>query len=390
MSVLMAASVLSSCSKSAPHGEQPNAAPAIADVGSATPRGPVLVRVDPSLVSNGRVELAPALRRGLRGDVRVPAEAVPSESGAADIGALVAGRIATIDVREGESVKRGQVLATLDSPEAARIVADTIRARARLLAATRRLDRQKGLEEDRATSAMAVDEARMELETARADVAASRTLLTSLGAPEPPAAGDGPLASRVSIRSPIDGVLVERMIAIGAPVSPDKTLFRVIASDRVVVFARWTDPSTPPPPGSTTTLFPRGGDSRASCPSHVAATLAVIDDKTRARRIRIVPDGPCAFLAPGAFVDASFTSMASDASIAVVVPKGAVVDVRGAPTVFVAHGNDGVLSARVVRVGRTTSEDVAIEDGLAEGESVAITGSVLLKGELLRGELESP
>jgi hypothetical protein len=42
-----------------------------------------------------------------------------------------------------------------------------------------------------------------------------------------------------------------------------------------------------------------------------------------------------------------------------------------------------------VRVGRTTTEDVAIDDGLGEGDAVVVVGAVLLKGELLRAELES-
>lgn len=365
---------------------------AAASSDAATPHAGPLVRVDASLVNSGRVAVAPTTRRALRVDVRVPAEIVPSESGAADVGALIAGRIGSIEVREGDTVKRGQVLAWVESPEAARAAADFIRTRARAFAAARKLERQLGLEQDKATSAASVDEARVELATAEADSAAARTLLTSLGIPEPPPPAQGVLAARAPVRSPIEGVVVERMIALGAHVSPEKTLFRVLARERVVVEARWTDTSAPAPDrDAAVKLLPRSGDGRVSCNGRVVSTLSVVDERTRARRVRINPDGPCSFLVPGSFVDALFTSAELPASEAHVlaVPKEAVVDVRGAPTVFVAQGATGVFAPRAVHIDRTTADDISIADGLAEGDLVVVVGAVLLKGELLRAELES-
>jgi cobalt-zinc-cadmium efflux system membrane fusion protein len=375
----------SSCKRTEPVRETPvEAGPAHA--------GPPVVHVDAALVSSGRIVVAPATRRPLRGDLRIPGEVVPSESGAADVGALVAGRIASIEVREGDPVKRGQALAYLDSPEAARFAADVIRARSRVIAAARKVERQVALEQDRATSAAAVDEARIELATAEADSAAAKTMLASLGMPEPPPPAQGALPARVPIRSPLDGVVVERMIALGAPVAPEKTLFRVLANDRVVVEARWTDTTTPPPAKDTPVkLLPRGGDGKVSCDGKVASTVGVVDERTRARRIRVIPNGPCAMLVAGAYVDTSFTSaaLAGGAAAVLAVPKDTVVDVRGAPTVFVARQPSGAFEAHVVRTGRATTEDIAIEEGLAEGDPVVVAGAVLLKGELLRAELES-
>lgn len=385
---LALAPLLPACSRTEPHREPAQAT----DAGPA--HGPPVVTVDPALVASGRIVIAPVARRTMHGDLRVPAEIVPSESGAADVGALIAGRIGTIEVREGDAVKRGQVLAWVDSPEAGRVAADVIRSRARVLAASRKLERQLGLEHDRATSPAAVDEARMDLATAEADAAAARTLLTSLGIPEPPPPAQGALAARVPVRSPIEGVVVERMAPLGAPVSPDKTLFRVLARDHVVADARWTDATMQPPPKDTPVrLLPRAGtgDAGAPCMGKVTATVGLVDEKTRARRVRIVPDGPCALLVPGAYVDAAFTSAAlgGGAAPALSLPKDAVVEVRGAPTVFVAGKKPGTFAAHVVRVGRTTTEDVSIEDGIEDGDRIVVVGAVLLKGELLRSELES-
>ncbi|HRG97673.1 MAG TPA: efflux RND transporter periplasmic adaptor subunit [Polyangiaceae bacterium] len=346
------------------------------------------VSVDPSLVADGRVAVAPTQRRALRGDLRLPAEVVSSAAGAAEVSSLCAGRVASIEAREGDKVKRGQVLAWLDSQEAARLVSEAVRARARAEAAQRRLDRQEALARDRATSAAAVDDARTDLSTARAEAAAARTLLAAVGLWEPPAGGDGPLPSRAPLRSPIDGVVTERLVALGAPVTPDKVLFRVVASEHVVVDGLWADPSAPPPPpGTLVALHPRGR-AAPSCAGRVVAALAVVEASARARRLRVSPSGPCAFLLPGAFVDMTVTS--EDAAPALALARGAVVEVRGASMVFVATSKPGAFLPRAVRLGASTSDDVAVLDGLAEGERVVVVGSVLLKGELLRAELESP
>ncbi|MDB4944388.1 MAG: putative Co/Zn/Cd efflux system rane fusion protein [Labilithrix sp.] len=359
---------------------------------SATPdAGPGAVTIDPSVLAAGRVATTPVTRRPLQGDVRVAAEVVPAESAAAEVGALVSGRIATFEVRDGEVVKRGQVLALVDSPEAARAVADRIRTRARAASATRRLERQVLLERDRATSPAAVDEARTDLAVAEADAAAARMLLTSLGIPEPPASDTAALPARVPVKSPIDGTLVERLVPLGAPVTPDKTLFRVVASDQVVVEARWTEESmSAPAPGFALALLPRGGGAASPCPAHVLSVIGMVDEKTRARRVRIAPDGKCPMLVPGSFVDVSLSqgALGGAAPAVLAVPREAVVDLRGASTVFVAHGAKGSFVARAVRTGRSTATDVAIEEGIAEGDLAVTTGAVLLKGELLRAELE--
>ncbi|MEA2752255.1 MAG: rane fusion protein heavy metal efflux system, partial [Myxococcales bacterium] len=227
---------------------------------------------------------------------------------------------------------------------------------------------------------------------AEADAAAARTLLSSLGIPEPPPPAQGVVAARVPVRSPIDGVVVARLVALGAPVSPDKTLFRVLASDRVLAEARWTDATLAPPAnGTPVKLLARGGDVTTACAGHVLSTIAVVDEKTRARRVRVTPDAPCPMLVPGGYVDVSMTSAAASAGTAPVlaVPRTAIIDVRGAPTVFVAGHDANTFVARVVRTGAMTSEDVAVEEGLAEGDLVVVTGAVMLKGELMRSELES-
>ena len=67
-------------------------------------------------------------------------------------------------------------------------------------------------------------------------------------------------------------------------------------------------------------------------------------------------------------------------------PTDAVVSVDDVPTVFVKEG-DG-FRAHAVRVARYAGPRVYLDDGVKPDATVVIRGALLLKGELLRAELE--
>jgi multidrug efflux pump subunit AcrA (membrane-fusion protein) len=70
------------------------------------------------------------------------------------------------------------------------------------------------------------------------------------------------------------------------------------------------------------------------------------------------------------------------------IPREAMSDVRGTPVVFVADSPTGPFRVRAIRAGAPLGGRIQIESGLSAGELLVINGTVLLKGELLRAELE--
>ncbi len=347
-----------------------------------------LVRIDPDLVASGRVTLVTVSRRAPTSELRIPGDVRASEGGSAEAGTLASGRVAALTAKEGSHVARGQVLAWVDSPEASRAAADFLRARARVTAAGRRLQRQLKLQEQAATSAGAVDEARAEEAVARADLAAARTLLSTFGVAEPPQdAPDDGLSVRVPVRAPIAGIVSRRDAVVGAAVAPDKSLFQIVAVGQVFIAANVPETIPSPSEGSRAVIVPRAG-SGGRCDATVTGSMHIVDDATRTVPVRLQPAGACDWLVPGGYVDVVLSS-ASPAAPEIVVPSEAVVDVDGVPTVFVVVDRDpGRMVARGVRVRATGGPDSVVEAGLAEGDRVAATGALLLKGELLRAALE--
>ncbi len=204
-----------------------------------------------------------------------------------------------------------------------------------------------------------------------------------------PASEPSALGIRVAVRAPIDGVVVRRSAVLGGAVSPEHSLFEIAAKERIAVLAYVPEGAEVPAIGTLARLLPRA--STGSCEAAVTADLGLIEGASRARTLRIEPKGACAFLVAGGWVEVGFALAAPAVTVPVlVVPAEAVVDLHGVPVVFVLveEGDKLVFRPKSVRLAQGVGLDAVIEDGLAEGERVAVHGTLLLKGELLRGELE--
>lgn len=116
----------------------------------------------------------------------------------------VAGVIKTIKVDRGSVVKRGQVLVRL---EAAAELAAIELARAKLEFGQRKVDRTKELFREKFTSEYSVDEAVTETKLAEVELAQAKTLL-----------------GLRTLRSPINGIVVERLAQAGEFVADDEIL----------------------------------------------------------------------------------------------------------------------------------------------------------------------
>ena len=364
------------------------ATPAVADAGE------VAVSIDPSLVHEGRVIVETLIARAPQGRATIPGEVHASEAGEAQVTSLVSGRIASLEVKLGDPVKKGQIVALVESPDVGHAQADLLRARGRATLTSRALARQVDLEGQAATSKAAVDEARAEDAAARADLLAAKTMLRSLGAAE---AGDSEVsASVVALRAPIDGVVTERTGVLGGPIGPSTPLFRIVSSDRRVVLARLPETSAVhPEEGTKVKLLARGtlGNGAVPCEGAVERNVGVVDS-TRSIALRIRVDGACPELVPGRFVEVSFgeavIAVAADAGADLYVSTAAIVDIRGVPSGFVALPGavEGKFARRSVRTGTTSGDDTVVAAGLASGDRVVTRGALLLKGELLRGDLQ--
>ncbi|MGH7711529.1 MAG: efflux RND transporter periplasmic adaptor subunit, partial [Gemmatimonadaceae bacterium] len=162
----------------------------------------------------------------------VPGQVMPNEDRTARLGAPAGGRIIAVRVRPGDRVVRGQVLVTMQSPEASQAQSDLTRAqadvRSRSAEATyaksardraERLLAIKAIPRQEYERAVADDElARSALAQAEAELTRARTSAVQLGAA-------GAASGEIVLRSPLAGVVLARtavpgtVVEAGAPLA---------------------------------------------------------------------------------------------------------------------------------------------------------------------------
>jgi len=365
-------------------GEETTAADMPVASASAEARPASVLSIDPELLESRRIVVQPALKRALSDQVAASGTVVPSVDGEAKVGALVSGRIASILVREGDRVKKGQILAWMDAPEAARMQGDYLRARARLWRADLAAERERKLWETNATSERELREAEAEVRASRAELEAARSMLATARVPAPKDDATAGM-SRISITSPIEGVVAERWAVVGGYYDPQSALFDIVDPGRLSVRADVPEVAVRRlHTGAAARVVPRG--STAQCNARVSARLERIDPAKRTMGVMLAVDPPCDGLSPGGFADVAVDLDHAGGAAQIVVPRGAVVDLDGTPSLFVQVGptHGGRFEVRSVRTGFSDGADVVIEEGVREGEGVVVEGAFLLKGEALR------
>ena len=215
--------------------------------------------------------------------------------------------------------------------------------------------------------------------------------MASFGLNEPASTAGAPvLSAQLPVRSPVDGTVVERTAALGAHVSPETHLFRLVSEGRVLVEARIADGSgVVLAPGSAAHVEPRGG---ARCSARVLGALPQVDTSTRSRRVRLMPEETCKGLVPGSQAEVEVevpapTRAAAGAEQVLVVPAAALMEMKSAVIVFVKGREPGAFDVRAVEPGLRIGDHRVVHAGVADGEEVVVEGAVLRKGELMRGEL---
>jgi RND family efflux transporter MFP subunit len=285
-----------------------------------------------------------------------------------------AGRVAAVYVEAGDHVKRGQVLARIDTavlvPQVANLQAafDLARAEADLAAAEYR--RAVAVGKSGALSAEETERRRSSAVTGEAKVKVAAAQLAEAQA----------RLARAEVRAPADGVILTRSVEVGQTVSPAGTpLFRMAEGDEVELRGDVAETDLPLLKVGQAVDVRLTGYAKPY-PGRVRLLGAVIDPQTRLGMIR-VSLAPDPNLRPGAFARAEVT--VSNA-LRIVLPQTAVLTDEKGSYVFVVNAQDKI-ERRPVHVSGMVENGVTIADGVSATDRVVATaGAFLQVGESVK------
>lgn len=291
---------------------------------------------------------------------QLPAIVVPPANARVAVAATLPGVIIRTYVIEGQSVRRGQLLATVSSREVLTLGADLARSNARLGMASTSAGRLGQLAREGVIAGSRHDEAVATLREAQVDASEKRRILALSNA--------SGASGTYSLVAPIAGRVTTATAQAGSPVDGSTAPFVIDAADRYEIEAQV-------PERLAGTLRP---GMRVEVGTDVAGTVTVvgstIDPATRSVMLKAMIAASPGIVTGKA---TTVTVYGEAPPNAVSVPSSAIVNLNGQDVVFVAVS--GGVQARKVVLASSGSQVVVIIKGLRPGEKVVTSGTSELK-----------
>ncbi|QKE63557.1 efflux RND transporter periplasmic adaptor subunit [Aquipseudomonas campi] len=260
------------------------------------------------------------------------------------------GRLAAVHFREGEAVKAGELLVSLDDAIAR---AELAQAQANLDLAEKSFARTQLLFKRGASNAQAQDEAQSQQQAARASLALAQARL-----------------DKTQIRAPYDGVLGLRQVSVGDYLSAGQDLVNLEVLDPLKVDFRI--------PQKAVSQVGLGQAIELSLDAYpgerfkgtIIALNPRLDEVGRSQAIRAQVDNQDQRLKPGQFVKVSV--ILAERPQALLIPEEAVMPMG--QLLFVNLVVDGKVERRQIRIGQRLRGKAEVVEGLQGDETLISAG----------------
>ncbi len=344
------------------------------------------VEVDEGMLRDLRITTRPVESRPGGERVVLLGELAVDQRAYAEVGTPVAARITRLLVNTGDSVRSGQALAELVSPELGRERAAYLSAQARLTLADAALERKRGLAAEKIVPLREVQEAESAAGEARAALRSSRAAIAAFGV-DPPAdeAGEA-TASTFVLRTPVAGSVIERTAVVGQMLDPATPAFRIgnLSTLWLTVHAFERDAVRIQNGVTARLAFPAlpGQDFEG----RVTMVGGHVERESRTVPVRIDVSNDANLLRPGMSATAALPVGTTGAAI-LTVPVAAVQRVRNEWCVFLPRDASHFEIRRIGR-GRDLAGEIEVLSGLRADEMVVVDGAFLLKAQAEKGEAD--
>ena len=291
----------------------------------------------------------------------------------------VGGPVQEILVTPGQSVKAGQPLLTVTSPDYSAARSAYIKAKSTFLLTDKNYDRAKDLYEHKAIAERDLQQAESDRAAAQADLISSEDALRAVGVKDPEAILKSSAVSSgaTPVRAPVAGEITDRLVGPGQLLQAGTTqCFNISDLSTVWVLMNVYQ--------SDLAYIHTGDSVEISTDAYsekfhgkVSYIAAALDPTTRTLQARIVTQNPGGKLKNNMYVTA--TAQAGAVKDALTVPDAAVLrDTENQPFVYVLQDANH-FARRVVSVTEGGNGRTLITSGLKEGERVAGDGALFLQ-----------
>lgn len=370
--LLLLASLLAAC------GDKPQPAPPKAE------RDPLVVAANAELAA--RIEVATLEVGEVRELLRVAGRVEADENRMARVGAPVNGRVIDLQATVGHEVRRGSVLATINSTELSSSQLGFIKAQSQRELAARSAARAKQLFDADVIGAAELQRRQSELAMAEAEVGAAADQLKVLGMSS---AAVNRLAETRSINSltqivaTVSGTVIERKVTEGQVVQPADPVFLVADLSSV-----WVVADIPEQNAGSIRVGEEVAVEIAALPGRtvngrLTFVSPVVNPQTRTVQARLDLPNPRREYKPDMLASVLIQGKPQQR---LTLPGDAVVREENRDFVFVRSGENS-YRLQPVQLGIEYQGRRVVEGGLRDGEKVVVNGAFHLNNERKRQAL---
>lgn len=182
----------------------------------------------------------------------------------------------------------------------------------------------------------------------------------------------GIVTANLPIQAPVAGWVVKRDITLGERVEPLKSIFSIIDLSPIWVMVDIYQEQIP--------LVKEGQKVFIETPSKekelgtISSKGAVVDPTTKTLHVRIIADNPYESLRPGMFVEAMI-DIGKNNKTGILVPEEAVVPFNNRNYIYEHHIEEGHYEPIEVSLGAQENGMVEILSGINKGETIVVSGA---------------
>ena len=348
------------------------------------PRDPLAITANAELAA--RLQTAAPAFAEVSETLRVSGRIEVDETRLARVGSPVTGRITDLEAREGDSVRRGQVLATINSTELSGAQLGFLKATSQRGLAARAAARAQQLLDADVIGAAELQRRQAELAQAEAEVNAARDQLKVLGM-NPAAlerlAEAHTINSVTQIVATIAGTIIERKVTEGQVVQPADGVFLIADLSKL-----WVVADVPEQNAGSVRVGETVSVEVAALPERKVAGILTfvaptVNPETRTVRARMELPNPAREYKPKMLASMLIKGIPQKR---LTLPAQAVVREENRDFVFVRTG-ENAYRLQPVQLGAEYDGRRVVVSGLGESAIVVVEGAFHLNNERKRREL---
>jgi membrane fusion protein, heavy metal efflux system len=339
------------------------------------------VQLGPEQVKSAGIVINTAGPRVMRTTIDLPGEVKADATRVARVVPRLQGVVTDVLKKTGDRVRRGEVMAVLNSRELAGATSAYLAATQRVEFTRVTVEREEALWKKKISAEREYLEAKREFDEAMLNQRLAEQQLRVLGVAAEALPGlnasQADSLARHEVRAPIDGTVVERNVTTGESVTADTPIFTITDLSTV-----WVELSV----YAKDLGAVRQGQSAVVVSTDLGIEAAgridfigqLVGEQTRSAPARLTLANPAGTWRPGLFV--TVTLVREETRVPIVVSADAIQTFRDWQVVFVRFGD--WFEARPLELGRTDGPWVEVLGGLKVGDEYAGANSFAVKAEI--------